>query len=143
MPKKELDKNELFDEFVNKPVNKDTIGDFSYLFYQVKRIHFGTELMNSERLLIENKLIPIFNELSTMDDNDYKIDLYSSLINSIKKLHLLERNFPNILSSLEMIDDSYVKRNAYYSLIDAIQNTKLMEEYFTNILNSLETIKVE
>ncbi len=141
MPEKELDKNEVFNEFINKPIEINNFEYYSYFLSIINGSEFGTELKNTKYYLIEAKFISILNELSKLDDSDYKLEEISYLISSIKVTRLLEENLTNILNSLDKIEDSCEKRNIYDIIVYSIQEAHLLEKNFSILLDSLEKIE--
>jgi len=140
MPEKELDKNEVFNEFINKPININNIDDYSYFVSLINGSEFGTELENTKYYLIEAKFNSILYELSKSDDSGYKIEMFSELIYPIMVTRLLDENLPNILNVLDKIEDSCEKRYIYQIIVDC-QFFDLLEKNFSILLDSLEKIE--
>ena len=141
MPEKELDKNGVFNEFINRPIEINNSEYHSYFISIINGSAFGTELENTKYNLIEAKFILFLYELSKLDDCDYKFDAIGNLIYSIKVTRLLDENLPNILNSLDKIEDSCEKRNIYEIIVDSIQIARLLEKNFSILLDSLEKIE--
>lgn len=131
-------KNEVFNEFINKPINIYNIDDYSYFVSLINGREFGTELENTKYYLIEAKFNSILYELSKSDEIDY--EMFSELINPIKITRLLDENLPNILNILDKIEDSCEKRNIY-QIIVYNQFFDLLEKNFSILLDSLEKIE--
>ena len=142
MPEKELDKNKLIEEFINKPVDINNLDYFYYFLSIIRGTKFGAELMNTHYSQIEAKFITILNELTKIDDIDYKVELYYELISS-NNIPLIEKNVGNILNLLDKREDSYVKRSIFDFLVYTLKRTHLLENMCTVLLNSLEKIDDE
>jgi len=141
MPKKAHDKNGVFNDFINKPIDIRYFEYYTYFLSIINGSEFGTELQDTIYNQIEAKFITFLKELSKLDDCDYKFNEIGALISSIKVTRLLDQNLPFILNSLDKIEDSCEKRNIYEIIVYSIQEAHLLEKYFSILLDSLEKIE--
>ena len=142
MPEKEHDKKEVFNEFINKPIDIHNFEYFDYFVSLIDGSEFGTELEDTKYYLIEAKFNSFLYKLSkSIYDFDIKFELISELIYSIKVTRLLDENLPNILNILDKFEDNCEKRNIYQRIVYSIQGAHLVEKNFSILLDSLEKIE--
>lgn len=140
MAEKEQDKREQFNEFINKPIDIYNNAYYSYFLSILSGEEIGTELSDATYSLIQAKFINILDELSAIEDEEYKIKSYYELLYSIKINGFLEKNITNLLNSLEKTEDTSLKRNLLDSIVYTIHEAGLMEDFFTAFLHSLDKI---
>ncbi|MEJ2293667.1 MAG: hypothetical protein P8Y23_02755 [Candidatus Lokiarchaeota archaeon] len=137
------EKNKEFNEFINKPVDINNSAYYSYFISFLKGEVFGTEIPDAKYSLFEEKFIAILNELSKIEDDDWKFDSYSYFLYSIKITRLLEENITHIFNSLDTTEDDCEKRNLFDRVVETIQEAGLLEKNFHIILQALEKITDE